>query len=82
MKFHQMTESKFYVFDYSEVKELFYHCNTDEEKDKIVNDEAEKCMYFDDILDWMWLDSWVEWTVGEVAQGTPHTPWIRAIITE
>lgn len=53
MKFHQMTESKFYVFDYSEVKELFYHCNTDEEKDKIVNDEAEKCMYFNDILDWM-----------------------------
>ncbi len=53
MKFNKMTEAKFYVFDYSEVKELFYHCNTNEERDKIVNNEAEKCMYFDDILDWM-----------------------------
>ena len=48
MRFNDMTESKFWVFDYSEVKELFYHCNTDEERDKIVNKVAEDCMHLRD----------------------------------
>ena len=48
MRLNDMTESKFFVFDYSEVKHLFYHCNTDEEKDKILKKVAEDCMHLRD----------------------------------
>ena len=51
MRINGMTKSKFYVFDYSEVKHLFYHCNTEDEKDDIVNNVAEQCMHFKDTLD-------------------------------
>jgi len=51
MRINGMTESKFYVFDYSEVKELIYHCNSNAEKDIIVNKVAEKCMHLRDTLD-------------------------------
>ena len=48
MRLNDMTKSRFYVFDYSEVKHLFYHCNTDEEKDKILHKVARECMHLRD----------------------------------
>ena len=51
MRINDMTESKFYVFDYSEVKHLFHHCNSNAERDIIVNKVAEDCMHFRDTLD-------------------------------
>ena len=51
MRFNGMTKSKFYVFDYSEVKELIYHCNTQDEKDEILNNVAEECMHLRDTMD-------------------------------
>ena len=48
MRLNDMTESKFFVFDYSDVKHLFYHCNTDDERYIIVNKVAEECMHLRD----------------------------------
>lgn len=48
MRINGMTKSKFYVFDYSEVEELIYHCNTEDEKDEIYNKVAMECMHLRD----------------------------------
>ena len=51
MRINGMTKSKFYVFDYSEVKELIYHCKSKVEKDIIVDKVAMECMHLRDTLD-------------------------------
>ena len=51
MRINDMTKSKFYVFDYSEVKELIYHCKTEDEKEEILNNVAEECMHLKDTMD-------------------------------
>ena len=48
MRINDMTKSKFYVFDYSEVEKLIYHCKSKVERDIIVNKVAEECMHLRD----------------------------------
>ena len=53
MRINGMTKSKFYVFNYSELEDIIYHCKSTEERDKIVNKVAEKCMHLKDTLDYI-----------------------------